>query len=1371
MANFLQDRYNEILGGAGKLIGGIGNAVQQPFRQTLNPIAQQSYTRGQYISPTQKYNSPSVINNTISTLRNTPGISQLESLGRNPGEALPFLKPIEDMTKVFARRSLDAPNVNPQLKQRSQRVLGNNQSALEDAKTIAGGGLSIAGMLNPANSLMFAGVGTGISSLSDAVQGRNPLDNLGNNFQQNLKSGTQMAGLNSLLPFSNIKAVQTMSMIPKLSAEGLINVAQGGALDYLNNTPITAEGVLTNAITPFAFKGVSKAFGSTLNLTRYLRGEPEVKTPSILNVPDEFTTKEKTLIGAYKEQKQAYKTYEAKGDRSMMNAVKKNLDDIASQIGEIRKNRFDRVMQSGKVNVGEGIDAVKGKQEPTKISSDRESKQSPEATQTSLLETTQSLPESDVPLNISKNQESLGFVLKNNSKRLLKKSEQVSDMSNNQVPLTDNNIQIKNPQEPFYNVNRVGVDNTTKQGIADTVMSPDVTTKINETVGTPLTFEEVKNKAGVSDTLNKTFTKADAEKMGAEALNLRNKVAELSSLGVNDEQFQEALIKDKAYGQFIARLLGQRRIISDPSQKTIFNQMISKIIKNGADPEEVAKAAKGVNFEDPKQATEFYRKFIKTNIGDWNNLLRYNSMLSSPNTHINNAFSNLVNTTVVAPIEKTITGTLDLFSSKITGKPRQYRAGEGLAYSKGYVENVKKAATNFTNALRGKTDSTELDLRNIPLATKGAGQKAYTILSYPMRMLEASDQFFRTLTEGGEKAALNYRQAGGIKVKNIGETANSMANYRLYREGLKDPRQGKLLDAIDTFTGLIEQARNSKNSWVSVPAKWTLPFVRTPMNIFKQGIEYSPAGALTMIGAQNKTEQLSKAIVGASVMLGASSLLGSGRLTWAEPTDVKKKQAFRDAGLQPYAVKIGDNWVSFTKLPPAISFNLAFVAALNDAQEKGLMSDGALENTLSALSKYGNFLADQSYAKNIGDLLSAVKGDPESMTSFISNYPQQEIPFRALGGWMARLTDNYQRKVDSNAGFLDKQVQQLMMNLPFASQYVPARENQYGEPILNQNKEINAFSPLKVTTENADKKAYYDILEENAKQNREQNYLKNQMEQGNDITGLNKVSAAEQTYTTAPQISALPQGIKEVKGTFYARIGNSVREYDNQLDAEQALNKYNFKQTNEKSLIKDGVLYKKTNGGDVSVKELPTFDTPKNQVEAIKQNEERLKEGVSIFRDTNVRDEDKQAVYKMLGVKESDLNYYDIATSSEAVRNQYLSELLQGSKDYSTLLNTLKNLRYEVNGQKFLNDTMITDLYKQGVISYQDSQGLKNTVYDTKTGKLGTKKVRVSTKKPKKIKLKLPKSSKITVKQIKPSKSVRDIRKKYVKLRATLKAK
>lgn len=636
----------------------------------------------------------------------------------------------------------------------------------------------------------------------------------------------------------------------------------------------------------------------------------------------------------------------------------------------------------------------------------------------------------------------------------------------------------------------------------------------------------IAQKAGFD---TKTYSTDQTAEMIAKQLNTRRQVVELENMrtkmiqsGASEEELQKITSQvaqsaraSRMQGTQLGRELQARKIMADEIN-TPMQKVFQLLDLAGINPDVYEKAAAKVDFYNPQEAMKFYRQFAPGKKREWLDLVRYNSMLSSPNTWINNFFSNSVNTGIITPIEKTLTGTIDFIASPFRGGKRNAFAMEGPVYAKGYVTSLGRATHKFADVLRNKSLSTNLDVRQIPLALEGRGAARYKALSLPTRILEGTDQFFQALTQGGETAALKYREGKGVNVGDIQSQVEANAAYRLFRSKLKDEKQGAVLNAIDEFTSKIEGIRNSKSLLASTVAKFTLPFVRTPMNIFKQGFEYSPAGITTLIGAQNKTEQLSKVILGSAGIAGTLALLESGRLTWAEPTDQKKKNAFRAAGLQPYSIKIGNKWVSFQKLPPALSFPLAFTSAVHDAYKNKLITDSQLDVVMNAVAKYGNFYADQSYVKQIGDAVASVKGDTEGFARVIGNYAQQLVPYRAALGWLARLTDPYQRKIDTDANILDQQVQQLMTQIPFMSMNVPARQDEFGQPIPNQNKEINALSPLRVTNEKLEEKQYYDLLQEQSLMNKNLKSLKDQAEK-EAIKGP-QVQAAESKIDLQSQI-------------------------------------------------------------------------------------------------------------------------------------------------------------------------------------------------------------------------------------------------------------
>lgn len=629
-----------------------------------------------------------------------------------------------------------------------------------------------------------------------------------------------------------------------------------------------------------------------------------------------------------------------------------------------------------------------------------------------------------------------------------------------------------NPEKPYFNLERLDISPTAKvQAKAEIERLAPETEKI---VGKPLTHDEVlKTAQETQDFIQHTpVLREETKAWEANNLKLRQELAyrlEHASKegGTLDPETINLFFQSKSINEDLGRKLGSLAIDASPKERNAINVLLEQVRKTGATADEVANAAKSVDFSDPKQVQEFYRSFVKPKLGDWLDLLRYNSMLSSPLTHIQNISSNLFGSAMLAPLQKEAAGLVDAARAVFSpGHQREAFTGEGAAYVKGYVKSFGKAVDDMTGVMTGRNFLEHPDLPNIPLATTKAGKAAESVLSFPMKALEAADRFFQALAGGGELAALEHRAAKGGIVKDLAGEAERGAAERLFRGGLFPKQQGKILNTVDELTRLIQGYTHSENRAVSTVSKFTLPFIKTPMNILKQGIEYSPLGFSTLWGAKNQSEQLSKAMIGTLTAAGIGGLIATDRLTGEEPVDPTQRKKFQEAGMKAYSVKVGNKWYSYDKLHPALAFNFAIMSAVDQAWKAHKLDDSQGSMILGAVARYGKFFADQSYMKSIGEFIDAIRGNEEGWGKVAANYSEQLIPFRAMMGWVNNVVDPVKRQADPNGSILDQQMQWIMSQIPGLSQKVPARTDSQGKPILKQHNIINALSPIKVSTEN-----------------------------------------------------------------------------------------------------------------------------------------------------------------------------------------------------------------------------------------------------------------------------------------------------------------
>lgn len=749
-----------------------------------------------------------------------------------------------------------------------------------------------------------------------------------------------------------------------------------------------------------------------------------------------------------------------------------------------------------------------------------------------------------------------------------------------------------------------------------------------------LSNKEVQQAAKDAGIDFKSYGIDGTKKKIAEQLNMRNRVVtiekQLDEARAKNAPAEEIadLIKQSAeagriarsQGTDVARQLQARRIIAD--QLATPQQKVFRLLDEaGVDPDVYSRRFTDVDMTNADEVAKAYRDLVPAHAEDWLDKFRYTNMLSSPLTHVVNITSNLSGIGGVAPVQKLVEGGVDAVKSAVTGKARTRYASEAGSYYKGVAEAIPEALETFKNVMTGKKamemPDVEHAVRNGKLAYDGVGGAADTILSIIPRFLEASDQAGMALTRSGELKALMKRQAKGIEVKgDIVGKAEDAALYRVFRQELGKEGQGYVLDAFDYLPNQLLKARRAKNPIVRTISKYTLPFVTTPTNLFKQGLEYSPAGIVTLAGNADKVAQVAKMTMGGATMgLAAGAFAANDAITFSEPTDKKQRDAFRAEGKQPYSIKIGNKWFSYSKTHPAIAFNFAAVAVVKDAQDKGNMTDSEADQALRMFAGVTGFFRDQSYMKAVGDFSSNIQmkdgGDAKAAIASIgSNYANQLVPFKSLTSWVGRQIDPTQRKTDTTKSAPEQIWQNIVKDIPGLNKNVPARIDPYtGEPIVNELDRhngalpsFNALNPFKASEDkgygkttglNVEQRMMMQGLPEGEKEEfrkgvlddkgiekearKETEAIKRAFEQG---TPLPEIKGAAHVKGESKGSTASDPTIRQLStGKYYAKIGSEYKTFDTETAAKNAVTKEKFAASGKKyETIGDKFYYTDKNG-------------------------------------------------------------------------------------------------------------------------------------------------------------------------------------------------
>jgi hypothetical protein len=320
------------------------------------------------------------------------------------------------------------------------------------------------------------------------------------------------------------------------------------------------------------------------------------------------------------------------------------------------------------------------------------------------------------------------------------------------------------------------------------------------------------------------------------------------------------------------------------------------------------------------------------------------NLLFHPKTFIRNAAGNMVRLATDVAVTP-VAAALDVPLSAITGSERQILIGESAAKVAAIVKALPEATRAFMQVWRqGFTDAQALRalrtgdfttrIETVPIAP-GFGGRGERILGASTRILEGTDAFFRLLAEGSAVNAAAFKRAQTLGAKvGAGQRARTVFQKELFAKWIdpltraENPALDKEIEdtalrllfreqnkAADLINNAIEKIPNTPGKLM---ARWLIPFVRTPTNIVKQGLNFTPLGFLTtrgeVSGRLRRTKQ-AEAAVGTMIMGTLVNMVVDGRLTGPAPRD--KRDQFL-AQVPENSVYLGDTlgWQRYTDLGP-----------------------------------------------------------------------------------------------------------------------------------------------------------------------------------------------------------------------------------------------------------------------------------------------------------------------------------------------------------------------------------------------------------------------------------------------------------------------
>lgn len=401
---------------------------------------------------------------------------------------------------------------------------------------------------------------------------------------------------------------------------------------------------------------------------------------------------------------------------------------------------------------------------------------------------------------------------------------------------------------------------------------------------------------------------------------------------------------------------------------------------------------------------------------------RYLAMLGNPRTHIRNIVGNVLNLSV-SRINDQLAGIVEHFA--VSSGERTKAAGgvskELRDFAKADWEENGRKRTDLGNKYgeRGQAE------RNRQVFTSKVMQPIEKVRKFNESTMDAEDTFFK------EKqyiyALSHYMKANNLtpeimRIENspVAERARKYAEDEAYRVTFQE--YNSLASALNRFEN--KKAKNKGEMVAQLGVSALMPFKKTPLNILKRGVEYSPAGLINGINdaiklvrkgdmlATEAINEITQGLTGTAVVILGYFLAEMGLLTAGYDEGNKREQNYENQiGGQNYALTLpgGGSYTLDWAAPAAMPLFVG--AALNDeisSREEG--ENIGLRDIGSALIKVTDPVLEMSCMDSLQSALESYGNEgaiSNMITSAATSYVMQFVP--TLSGQFARTIDETKR--------------------------------------------------------------------------------------------------------------------------------------------------------------------------------------------------------------------------------------------------------------------------------------------------------------------------------------------------------------------------
>jgi hypothetical protein len=451
------------------------------------------------------------------------------------------------------------------------------------------------------------------------------------------------------------------------------------------------------------------------------------------------------------------------------------------------------------------------------------------------------------------------------------------------------------------------------------------------------------------------------------------------------------------------------------------------------------------------------------------------SMLFNPKTQVRNVVGNAL----IAPVN--YFG--DVFSSyadKVVSKKTGVRT-TGNMNVKAILDGMKKGAYEATNDYKKGINTKDMEGNRFEIG-EGKAFNEKTIIGKSLNMVDG---------------LLNYMMDAGDRVFSESSFENSLKNQMVLNHTSEVTQE--MIDIARTES--LQRTWNDNNNYTKFVldvrrmmnklnvngyglGDVLIPFAKTPANLTKAIVDYSPVGLVnTIIDGNNLrksltngqytaqmqhkfVQDLGKATAGTMLYVLGYALAKSGVISGESDDDKDTRNFLKNTlGISSYSIKIGDKTFTYDWAQP-LAAPLSIMANIEKSKEN--KEQALLEGIVSSLDSAGSILLDQSFLTSINDVLSDNDGVVSGLINEVLELPARAVP--TFSKQIADLVDGTQRQTYEYGNPLKSAVNNIKAKIPGLSKTLAPSVDTMGREVQKYGGKNNIFNvflnPANVNTEN-----------------------------------------------------------------------------------------------------------------------------------------------------------------------------------------------------------------------------------------------------------------------------------------------------------------